>query len=138
LLKKLGQALAYNIGITAYAHKIRVPIPSWDEVDVKMLGQSGSCAPAEIHSNVEAMRLYRQRQGLFCFPYQFGQLQHLFITGLVNVGDVPGRRYEQMTIVVREAVEYHEAALRAPQHQVFIVILRVLQIMADKTLTVLV
>jgi hypothetical protein len=43
-----------------------------------------------------------------------------------------------MTVVVGKTIEYHDTTLRAPQHQILIVILWVLQIMADKTLAALV
>jgi len=42
-----------------------------------------------------------------------------------------------MAVVVGEAVQYYDALVCSPQHQIFVVILRVLQIMADKAATAL-
>ena len=43
-----------------------------------------------------------------------------------------------MAIVVREAIQYYDAFLCSPQHEVLVVILRVFQVMADKAIAALV
>jgi len=62
-LKKLGQTLTDNIGIAAHIHKICVSVPSWNEMDVEMLGQAGTGTSAKVHTNIEAVGFYRQGQG---------------------------------------------------------------------------
>ncbi len=94
MVKKLGQALTDDIGIAAYVHKICVPIPSRDEMNVEMVGQTCARASAEIHTDIEAVWFYRQGEGLLRFSNEFHQLQQFFIGSLVKVGDVPDGCYE--------------------------------------------
>jgi hypothetical protein len=68
LLKKLGQTLADNTGITAYVHKVCVSVPSGDDMDMEVVGQSRSATSAEIHPDIETMWFYRQQKGLLRFP----------------------------------------------------------------------
>jgi hypothetical protein len=63
-------------------------------MDVEMLWQSGPGTPAEIHPDIEAVRLYCQGQGLLRFSDQLSHFQQLFIGCLAKVGDMPGRRYQ--------------------------------------------
>jgi hypothetical protein len=58
-------------------------------MNVEMVWQAGSCASAEIHTDIEAVRFYRQGEGLLRFSDKFHQFQQLFIGRLVKVGDVP-------------------------------------------------
>jgi len=114
LLVKLGQTLTDNIGITAYIYKIGVPIPPWDDMDMKMVGQACTGASAEIHADIEAMRFYHQRQELLGLSNEFGQLQHFFVACGIKVRDMPGWCYQQMSVVVGKVIQYYDAVTRSP------------------------
>jgi hypothetical protein len=60
-------------------------------VNVHVFGQSGAGASAEVHTNVEAVRLYGQGQRFLCFSNELGHLQQFGVLGLFEVGYVPNR-----------------------------------------------
>ena len=134
-VKKLGQALAYDVGIAADVHKIRVSVPARYDVDVKMLGQSGPAASAEIHADIKAVRFYRQREGFLRCPNQLEHLEQLIIIRFIQLADMSDRRYQQMAVVIRVLVQYYDAFFRSPEDEVFIVVLRIFQVMTDKAVT---
>jgi hypothetical protein len=132
-VKKLSQTLADNLGISANTHKVCVSVPAGDDMDVQMTRQSRPGASAEIHPNVEAVRFYRQRECLLGFPDQQDHFKQLLAACLVEVGDVSGRRYQQVAIIIGEAIQNHDTSIGSPQHEVCVIILSVLEISADKT-----
>jgi hypothetical protein len=97
-----------------------------------MSRQSRAGAPAEVHADVEAVRFYRQRQGFLRFPDQLNHFQHFFVACIAKVGDVPYRRYEQMAVVIWIAIQDYDAYIRSPEHEILVVILRMLKVMANK------
>ena len=132
--EKLGQTLADDFGVTADAHKVRVPVPSRDNMQMQVTGQSRSAASAEIHPDIEAVRFDCQRQGLLRFPDELGKFQKLDVCRHLELGNVPGRRDEYMAVVIGKAVQYDDAFVRSPEYEVLAVLLRMIIIMADKAL----
>jgi len=132
--EKLGQRLADNIGVTADVHEVRITGPSRDNVNVQMAWQPGPGASAEVHTYVKSVRLYCRKQRLLRLAYQLCQFEQFGIAGLFELGDVPCRCYQQMTVVVWKAVEYDDAVTAAPEHEVFGVIGRVVEVFTDETL----
>ena len=106
--KKFSQTLADDFGISANAHEVCIAIPPGHNMDVQVVGQSGPATSAEIHANVETVRFYRQRQHLLGFSYQRDHFKQLFAACLVEAGDVSGRRYQQVAIIIGEAIQYHD------------------------------
>jgi hypothetical protein len=122
LFEKLGHTLADDFGIAAHGHKVCIAVPSRHEMDMKMAWQARSGASAEVHPDIKAVRSYRQRQGFLAFTDQLYQFQQLFIACRFEVGNVTGRRYQQMAVVVGEAIEYYDASVRTPEHKIFIIV----------------
>ena len=56
-----------------------------------MVWQARACASAEIHTDIEAVGFYRQRQGFLRFQDELEQLQHFFAACLFKVGDMSDR-----------------------------------------------
>jgi hypothetical protein len=67
---QLGKALANDIGITTHGHEAGITVPSRDNMDVQMPGQSGAGTSAKIHSDVESVRLKNLKQQLSTVPYE--------------------------------------------------------------------
>ena len=132
--EKLSQALADDLGVTAYAHKIRVAVPSRDDMKMQVTGQSRTTASAEIHADIEAVGFDGQRKGFLRFPDEFGQLQHLLIGCLVEVGNMPVRCNQNVAVIIGKAIQYDDALFRSPEYKVFAVLLRMIMIMTDKAL----
>ncbi len=130
--EKLCQALTDDLGVTADAHKIRVAVPSRDNMQMQVTRQTRSTASAEIHADVEAVRFDGQRQGLLRFPDELGQFQKLLIRGLVKTGNMPGRGNQYVAVVIGKAVQYNDALVSPPEYEVLTVLLRMIMIMTDK------
>jgi hypothetical protein len=131
--EKLGQALADDFGVTADAHKIRVPVPSRDNMQMKMSRQPRTAASAEIHTYIEAVGLDGQRQGLLRFPDELGQFQQLGVGCLFETGNMTDRCNQYVAVVIGKAIQYDDAFVCSPEYEVFAVLLRVIMIIADKT-----
>jgi hypothetical protein len=131
---KLLDALADKVCIAANPDKICVAVPSGDNMYVHMVGQARAGAPAEIDSDIEAMRLNRERKHLLGVPCKFCHLKKLSVACLVKIGNMPGGRDEQMAIVIREAIHHRDATLGPPQDKIFVVILRGFDIFTDEAL----
>jgi len=100
---------------------------------MQMFRQAGSGTASEIHSYIKSMRLNGQRQGFLRLPHQFEHLQHLRIVGFIQRGDVPQGGNQKMAVVVRKTVQYDQTARRSPQDQIFAVLVRSADIIAQKT-----
>ncbi len=92
--EQFGQALADNVGVAADAHKIGVSVPSRDEVDMQMSRQSRPGASAEVHTDVEAVRFYRQRKCLLRLPDKLAHFKQFVVRGQREIRYVPGGRYQ--------------------------------------------
>jgi hypothetical protein len=105
---------------------------------VQVFRQAGPGTSAEIHPNIKTVRLYRQRQGLLRVSDKLAHLQHLFVGGLVKVGDVSGRSYQEVAVVVGEMIQYHQAKAGTPQHKILVVLFGSGLIMTYETVAALV
>ena len=105
---------------------------------VEVAWQARTGASSEVHPDIKAVRRYRQRQGLLRFAHQLYQLQHLFIACRFEVGNVTEGGYQQMAVVVWEAIQYYDAFGRAPEHEIFVIVLRGLLDIADKAIAALI
>ncbi len=132
-VEKLGHALADYLGVAAYVHEVGVTVPSRYDMDMQMARQARPGAAAEVHPDVEAVRFYRQQQSLLRFPDELCHLQQLFVGCTAEVGSVSIRGYQQVAVVVWEAIQHYDALVRSPKHHVFDVGLRVAQVVTDKT-----
>jgi len=103
-------------------------------VDVQMVGQSRSSAPAEIDTDIEAVGLNRKRKNLLGISCHFGHFKKLFVVRLTEIRNVPDRRDEQVPIVIRKAIQYRDAVFGTPQDKIIVVILRGFDIFADEAL----
>lgn len=131
--EELNQALADDIGISADVHKVGIAAPPGDDVYVEMAGQACACTSAEVHTDIEAVRVDCQRKRFLRFADELGHFEHLVVVGLVEVGDVPQRRYQQVAVVVRVAVQDYDALIGAPKDEILVVLLRGIAVIADKT-----
>jgi len=77
-------------------------------MDMQVLGQACACTSAEVHPDIKAVRLYRERQGFLRLSNQLGHFQQFFVSRLVEVRNVPGRRYQHVAVVVGKMIEYYE------------------------------
>ena len=50
--KKIAEALAYDIGVTAHSHEVRVTTPAGNNMRMHMLGQPGSAANVDPYRDV--------------------------------------------------------------------------------------
>lgn len=91
--KKLIQTLADNIGIAADLHKIRVAVPSWDNMNMQMTWHACSAAPSKIHPDVKTVWLYRKSQGLLCLPDEQNGFRQLLVRRCIEIWNVPDGRY---------------------------------------------
>ena len=96
-------------------------------------GQSRSAASAEIHADIEAVGFDCQREDLLRFPDELGQLQKFGVGRLIEVGKVPGRCNQHVAVIIWIAIQYDDAFVRSPEYEVLAVLLRMIEIMADKT-----
>jgi hypothetical protein len=120
--------------IAANPNEIGIAVPARDNVYVHMVGQSRAGAPAEIDADVKTVGLNSKRKNFLGIPRQFGHFEKLFVIRPVEIRDVPGRRNEQMPVVVREAIHHRDAVFGTPQDKIFVVILRGFDVFTDETL----
>lgn len=99
-----------------------------------MVGQSRPGASAEINADIETMRLNRKRKNLLGVSRQLCHFEKLFVGCLVEIGNMPGRRNEQMPVVIREVIHYRDAVFGMPQDKILVVILRSFDIFANEAL----
>jgi hypothetical protein len=99
-----------------------------------MVGQSRSGASAEIDTDIEPVRLNRKRKDLLGIPCHFGHFKKLLVVCLVKIRDMPGRRDEQMPIVIREAIHHCDTVFGTPQDEIIVVILWGFDIFANEAL----
>jgi hypothetical protein len=93
-------------------------------VDVKVVRQARPGASAEVHPHVKAVRLNGQAKGLLAFYYQFGQLKKLLVVGLLKLGNMPDRCYQEVTVVIGKTVQYYDALAGPPQDHSISIVLR--------------
>jgi len=91
-LEKFLDALADEVCIAANPDKIGIAIPSRDNVDVHMVGQSRSGASAEIDTDIEAVGLNRKRKDLLGVSCHFGHFKKFLVVCLAEIGNMPNRR----------------------------------------------
>jgi hypothetical protein len=120
--------------IAANPNEIGIAVPARDNVYVHMVGQSRPGAPAEIDADIKAVGLNRKRKHLLSIPCQFGHFEKLFVIRLAEIRNMPGRRNEQMPVVIREAIHHRDAIFGTPQDKIIIVILQSFDVFTDETL----
>jgi len=133
-VEQLGQALADNIGVSTNVYEIRITVPSGHDVYVQVSRQARPGASPEVHPYIEAVRVYSQRKRFLGFADELDHLKHFLVVGLVEVGDVPQGRYQEMPVVVRVAIEDYDALFASPNHEILVVCLRVIAVVADEAI----
>jgi hypothetical protein len=132
--EKLRQTLADEVCIAAGPNKIGVAVPSRDDMNVQMVRQPRAGAFAHVYTDIKAVRPYRKSQRLLGVPDKFCHFKKLFVACCVEIRDVPGRRYEQMAVVVRKAIKHRDAVFGPPQDKIPVVILRGFDVFANEAL----
>jgi hypothetical protein len=125
--------LADEVCIAAGSDKIGVAVPSRDNVNMQMVRQPRPGAPAEVHTYIETVRLYRKCKRLLSIPCQLCHFKKLFVAGLVEIGDMTVWRYKKVPIIVRKSVEHRDAVFCPPQDKIAAVILRGPDVSANET-----
>jgi hypothetical protein len=72
-------------------------------------------------------------QDFLAFTDEFGQFEKLIFGGALEIGYVPQRRDQKMPVVIWKLVEDHHTPLSSPEHKIFLILVGVLLIIAEKT-----
>lgn len=103
----LLKVLRHDLDISKDGHKVDIPCPSRDNVEVDVFIDTGSCNPPHIHTYVEPLRLHCLSE--YCSGcLNYGEEAHpLFPAKVLYSRGVPQRIYEKVAVAVRVPVEHN-------------------------------
>jgi len=130
---QLVKSLADDVGIADDVHIIGIPVPPGHDVNMQVFGHAGAGAPAEIHANIETVRCDGSGQDLLAFSDELGQFEKFIFFGTLEIGYMPQRRNQQMSVVIWKLVENHHTPLGAPEHKIGFILVGILTVIAEKT-----
>ena len=116
---RLFKVFGDNSCVRSRSHEIRVTSPAWDNVEVYVLFDPGSCSLSDIRADVEAIDMIgfpQNNQRLLCEQHQ---LSEDFTREDLKRIDVCVGDDHEMTVGIRIAVQDDKGMLAAVQDEVF-------------------
>jgi hypothetical protein len=111
-------------------HEIGVAIPSWNKVNVHMVGKTRTSAPSKVYTDVKAVRRDRFGKNCFTITGKLYEFKEFFIGSIVKIRDVSYGSYKQMSVVIRKPVENYDGIFCSPEDEIFLVVIFVVKIIA--------
>src|SRR5918996_740618 len=127
LLKVIGK----DFRISGNGHEVGGAVPSRDDVPVEVIRNPGAGGHAQVHADVEPIRLHRFLQRLHASLHQALHVQRLVVLDLLELTDVAERGYHQVTAVVRVLVQHGERQL-ASRHDQGLLVVAFLRLLAEQ------
>jgi len=100
-------------------HEIGVAVPSWNKMNMHMIGKTCTGASSEVYTDVEAVRRYRFGKSCFAITGKLDKFEEFFVVSIGKVRDVSYGCYEQMPVVIRKPVENYDRSFCSPEDEIF-------------------
>ncbi len=107
--------LCHDAGVGQHWHKVCVPIPAWNDVQVDVSFDAGTGGSAEVEASICAVRLERSIEYRQRLVEQFPQLSTFNGIHFARGGEVAIGRNQDMPVRVRIEIENHETGRPAVQ-----------------------
>ena len=121
-MKHLGHLLGNDFRIGEHRHEVRVAIPSWHDMKMDMLVDSGAGRPANICADVETIRVGDFLERLHHALYERHDFSQFIFGKIDNRGDMAVGDDQQVSAVIREEIHDDKATLGAGNNQMLIIL----------------
>jgi hypothetical protein len=129
---RFGKRFGDYTNVRKNGHEVRIAVPPRDDMDVKMLFESGSGHLSKIDSDVESLGIHGLLQGGNAAPDVHMDVEDLFGRKPREIGRVSVRRDHEVTGIIWECVADDEAVFSACDDLMFLVAI-FLRVVAKKT-----
>ena len=90
-------------------HEIMVPLPTWDDVKMQMVGNAGTGGCAEIKANIDAVGLeMAAKHGAAAGEHRHEPIV-LFRRKFREISQVPAWSHKQMAVGIGKTIEQHNS-----------------------------
>lgn len=127
------QALADDPHVAANTHKISVTFPARHYVKVNMARQARARTAVDIETHVKTLRVDAITQGTLNIAAQEHHLQQFRFGQMIHIGDMVARGDQHMTAGIGKTVQQNHARAGTPKNEIFVILLRIGPIVAQKT-----
>lgn len=110
-----------NSGQGGGRHEIDIVLPTWNDVNVKVSGNSGTCRLAEIDADIESVRRKGGFECGFDGAHGLKEFAHFVVTQVVEIGNGAVREDHGVAGIIRKPIEKRKTGFPPKDDEVFFV-----------------